>query len=333
MRKRDLAIALGGAVGAAVAVKMLTRARTVSWEDVREMVPHSDHSRFVSVDGVRLHFQEFGDSKNPAIMLIHGYRSSAYVWRASAPAIANFGFHVIAVDLVGFGYSEKPHWFEYSIQAQARVLSRFMNVLGLGRATIVGSSYGGAVAAVLALDYAERVEKLVLADAVINDGPKNHPLLRLASIPGLGEAITPFLADSRALLKNRMHHTLAKANHHLISEERVENILRPFRAADAHHSLLATARNWHANRVEQDARFINQPTLIIWGEDDPVTPLSDGYKLHDSIVDSRLMVLRDCGHVPQEENSGVFSKIVADFCHNRAAQLQPVADEGAKVAG
>jgi pimeloyl-ACP methyl ester carboxylesterase len=316
MRKRDLAIALGGAVGAAVAVKMLTRARTIAWEDVREAVPHSDHSRFASVDGIKLHYQEFGHATEPAILLLHGYRSSAYVWRSSAPLLADRKLHVIAVDLVGFGYSGKPHWFEYSIQAQARVISRFMDVLGLGRATVLGSSYGGAVAAVLALDYAERVEKLILTDAVINDNLKGHPILRLASIPGFGEAITPFLADSRALLKSRMHHTLAEANHYLINEERIENILRPVRAADAHHSLLATARNWHANRIEQDAHLITQPSLIVWGEDDTVTPLADGHRIHESIADSRLMVLRNCGHVPQEEKPEIFSQIVADFCHD-----------------
>jgi pimeloyl-ACP methyl ester carboxylesterase len=322
MRKRDLAIALGGAVSAAVAVKMLTRARTVDWEDVHELVPYSDHSRFVAVDGTRLHFQEFGDPAKPAIVLLHGYRSSAYVWRASAPMLADYGYRAIAVDLVGFGYSGKPHWFEYSIQAQARVISRFMDVLGLGRATIVGSSYGGAVAAVLALDYAERVEKLVLADAVINDNLKSHPILRLASIPGLGEAITPFLADSRTLLKSRMHNTLALANHHLINDERVENILRPMRAADAHHSLLATARNWHANRIEQDAHLIRQPTLIIWGEDDTVTPVSDGYELHKSIGNSRFVVLRNCGHVPQEEKSELFARIAVEFFQSEKSELE-----------
>lgn len=315
MKKRDLALALLGAAGAAVAVKMLTRADTVDFEDVRELVPLSEHSRFAAVDGMKLHYQEFGDDTKPTVLLIHGYRSSAYVWRSSAQLIADQGLHVLAIDLVGFGYSEKPRWFEYSIQAQGRVLVRFMNRLGIGRATIVGSSYGGAVAATLALDYAERVEKLVLSDAVINDNAKAHPILRLAAIPGLGEAITPFVADSRAFLKNRMHHTLSAASQHLITEDRLENILRPMRAADGHHSLLATSRNWHANRVEQDAHLITQPTLILWGEEDNVTPVSDGYKLHDLIENSRFVVLKNCGHVPQEEKPENFSRLVADFCH------------------
>jgi len=322
MRKRDLALALGGAVGAAIAVKMLIRAKTVDFEDVRELVPLSEHSRFVHVDGINLHYQEFGDDTKPAVLLIHGYRSSVYVWRSTAPLLADQGFHVLAIDLVGFGYSEKPRWFAYSIQAQARILSRFMNRLGIGRATVVGSSYGGAVAATLAFDYSERVEKLVLADAVINDNLKGHPILRLAAIPGVGEAITPFLADSRTLLRSRMHHTLSKTSQHLITDERVENILRPFRAADAHHSLLATSRNWHANRIEQDANLINQPTLIVWGEEDTVTPISDGAKLHGSILNSRFVILKNCGHTPQEEKPENFSRLVVDFCKDTKGELE-----------
>lgn len=333
MRKRDLLTLLSGAVGAAVAVKMLTRADTVNWEDVREFVPHVDHSRFAAVDGIKLHYQEFGDAAKPAILLIHGYRSSALVWRASAPAIAESGFHVIAVDLAGFGYSNKPRSFEYTIAAQARLISRFMERIGIGRATVVGSSYGGAVAVTIALDYPERVEKLVLTDTVINDNLKSHPILRLAAIPGLGEAMTPFVADSRSLLRGRMHRTLAKANHHLINDERVESVLRPLRAADAHHSLLVTSRNWHANRIEQDAHLIRQPTLIIWGEDDTVTPVSDGYKLHESVEGSRFVVLKNCGHVPQEEKSGLFSQLVAEFGRGRRSKLKAVKHDDEKLAG
>ncbi len=314
MKKRNIAIMFGGAVGAAVAVKMLTRAKGVVWDDVADDVIHSERSRFVAVDGVSVHFQEFGDPSNPTLILIHGFTASVYVWKTSAPLLAEQGFHVIAVDLLGFGYSDKPAWFDYSITSQARMISRFMNRLGIGRATVIGSSYGGAVAATLALDYPERVEKLVLVDAVCNDQQKNHPILRLTAIPGVGEIITPFLVDSRIFLRYRMHGTLAPANHHLITAERLNSVLRPLKAADAHHSLLATSRNWHANRIEHDAHLINQPTLIVWGEQDKVIPIRDGYKLHDSILNSRLVVLKDCGHVPHEEKSETFTDLVTQFC-------------------
>ena len=322
MKKRDLAIGLLSAVGAAVAVKMLTRAGTVNWDDVSDVVEHSDHSHFITVDGARVHYQEFGDGANPPMVLIHGYTASVFVWRTVAPMLAEAGFRVIAIDLLGFGYSEKPRWFEYSITSQARMVTRFMDRLGIGKAVIVGSSYGGAVAATIALDYAERVEKLVLVDAVTNDDLKNHPILRLVSIPGIGEAITPFLADTRAFHRHRMKKTLSPANYGLISEERVESIVRPLAAADAHHALLATSRNWHAERVTYDAHLINHQTLIIWGEDDKVIPISDGYRLHDSILHSRMVVLKNCGHVPMEEKSELFTELVAEFGRDRKGHIE-----------
>ncbi|MFN0280051.1 MAG: alpha/beta fold hydrolase [Pyrinomonadaceae bacterium] len=320
MKKRDLALVFCGGVAAVVAVKMLTRAKSVNWEDVASGVPHSAFSHFVNVDGARVHYQEFGDAAKPPMILIHGYTASVYVWKTVAPMLAEAGFHVIAVDLLGFGYSEKPRAFDYSIQSQARMISRFMSRLGIGRATIVGNSYGGAVALCLALDYSEFVENLVLVDTVTNDEPKNHPLLRLASFRWIGEVITPIVADSKAFLRHRMRGTIAKANHHLITEERMAAIRRPLNAADGHHSLLATSRSWNAKRIEQDAHLVNQPTLIIWGDQDTVIPINGGYKLRQEIPNSRLIVLKNCGHIPPEEKSELFTELVSEFCRDNVTK-------------
>ncbi len=331
MKKRDLALAIAGGVGAAVAVKLLTRANSVRWEDVAEKVEHAENSHFVNVDGTRIHYQEFGIESDPAIVLIHGFTASVYVWKTAAPLLAAKGFRVIAPDLVGFGYSDKPKAFDYTIQSQARMVSRLMNRLGIGRATIVGSSYGGAVALSLTLDCPESVEKLVLSDTVINDEPKEHPLLKLASLPGVGEVITPFLIDSKAFLRMRMKKTLSKANQRLITDERIESIRRPLYAADGHHSVLATSRNWHANRLENDAHLIDQPTLIVWGEEDMVIPIKNGYKLHEAILNSRFVVLPNCGHVPQEEKGELFTELVSEFCHDKKGKIAPRSSEEVRV--
>ena len=95
-----------------------------------------------------------------------------------------------------------------------------MDRLGVGRAIVVGSSYGGAVASNLTLDNPEPVEKLVLVDSVINHDLKNHPIIRLASIPGVGEAITPFLSIPRHS-SFRMNGTFSKPNHHMVTTERI----------------------------------------------------------------------------------------------------------------
>jgi len=322
MKKKNLALGIGGAVGGLIAWKMLSRAQEVVWEDVSDKVLHAENSHFVEVDGATIHFQEFGDASNPTLILLHGYTASTYIWHTVAPLFAEKGFHVVAVDLLGFGYSEKPASFDYAISSQARVIVRFMNRLGIGRATMVGSSYGGAVAATIALDYAERAEKLVLVDAVSNDDVKNNLLLKLAAIPVIGEVFSPFLLDSKLFLKKRMQRTIAPENHHLITRERVESVWQPLHAADAHRSVLATARSWDANRIEADAQFINQPTLIVWGENDTVIPISNGEKLHESILNSRFVVFKNCGHVPQEEASENFAEVVSQFCRGKKGKFE-----------
>lgn len=316
-----MALAVGGAIGAVVAVKLLTRAGSVDWDDVSDRVAHSENSHFINVDGARVHYQEFGDPSKPSLVLIHGYTASVYVWKTAAPMLAEAGFHVVALDLLGFGYSEKPSSFDYSIRSQARMVSRFMNRLGIGRATVVGSSYGGAIAATVALDYPERVEKLVLIDSVINDEVKNHPILRLVAFRGVGEVIAPFLADSRIFLRQKMQGTIAKANHHLITKERIESVRRPLSNREGHRSLVATSRAWDANHIERDVHLIDAPTLIIWGDQDTVIPIRNGYKLHQEMINSRFVILKDCGHVPQEEKSEIFVGLVSEFCRDRKGRI------------
>ncbi|NJM52432.1 MAG: alpha/beta hydrolase [Blastocatellia bacterium] len=215
MKKRYLvAGAVSGAIGAAIAYKMLSRETEVNWDDVFQDVMHSEYSSFTKVDGTRIHFQEFGDSRNPTLLLIHGFTASTYSWHKVTLALAERGFHVIAVDLLGFGFSGKPKWFDYTITSQARMIARFLNRLGIGKATLVGCSYGGAVAASVALDYPEFVEKLILVDAISNDDVKKRTVFRLAGLPGIGEVVSAFLTDSPRFSKMRMHDTLAKENHH-----------------------------------------------------------------------------------------------------------------------
>jgi pimeloyl-ACP methyl ester carboxylesterase len=161
----------------------------------------------------------------------------------------------------------------------------------------------------------------VLVDAVCNDDAKNHPILKLANMRGVGEIISPFLIDSKRFLKRRMRGTIAPENHHLITQERIDAVRRPLHAADGHRSILQTARAWEACRIEQDANLINQPTLIIWGDRDTVIPIHNGEKLHQEILNSRFIVFKNCGHVPQEEKSDDFVEVVSQFCRQRKGRM------------
>jgi pimeloyl-ACP methyl ester carboxylesterase len=320
MKKRHIAAGAAGLMGAAIAYKFLTRPDTVRWEQAAGDLHHANNSNFAEVDAMRVHYQEFGEENKTPLILIHGYSASTFTWKSVAPLLAEAGFRVLAVDLIGFGYSEKPSWFDYSIVSQARMLARLMDRLGIGTAAVGGNSYGGAIAATLALDYPERVEKLLLVGAVSNDDVLKHPLLRTARVPVVGELITPFLVDSRQFVRYRQYNSMAENSHYLINSARVEAVRTPLAAADGHNSLLATVRHWSAKRIEHDAHLIEQPTLLVWGDSDAVIPIENGRRLHSLIPDSRFIVFKDCGHIPQEEFPQDFVNVVCDFAATKKAK-------------
>src|SRR5438105_5380894 len=162
MKKRYLLAGATGIVAGAVATKLLTRPRDVSWPDSLNFIYHPEYSWFTTVDGVRIHFQEAGNENAAPLIVIHGFISSNLIWSDVLLPLAHAGFRVIAPDLPGYGYSDKPRDGAYTIESQAGAVLGMMDRLGIEKATIVGASYGGAIAAAIALDYLGRVKRLIL---------------------------------------------------------------------------------------------------------------------------------------------------------------------------
>jgi pimeloyl-ACP methyl ester carboxylesterase len=297
----------------AVAAKLLARPRDADWNKYRHVVFHSEHSCFVDVDGIRVHYQEAGDKTNPALVLIHGFASSTLVWSKVFLNFAEAGFRVIAVDMLGYGYSGKPRNGEYTIGGQARLLIGLLDRLGIKRATFVGSSYGGAVAATCALDHAQRVEKLVLVGTVNNNRPLRFKLMRIFGTPVFGDVVSPLLIGSRRLLRKRMKRVYDR-HAWVLDERRVDARHFPLRASGTQRAIIRTVRGWDAERISRDAHLIRQPTLLMWGENDLEIPLADGERLHEEIPGSRFVVFLNCGHLPHEEYPEAFTKVVTDFC-------------------
>jgi len=317
MKKRYLIAGLSGVATAAVVTKLLTRPRDVDWERNREVVFHAEHSRFAQVDGVRVHLQEAGESDAPPIVLIHGFCSSTLVWSKVLLELAEAGFKVIAPDLLGYGYSDKPKHLEYTIGSQARMVVGLLDQLHLDRAIVVGSSYGGAVAATIALNHADRVEKLILVGAVTNNAPTKYLLMRLFGSPIIGDLVSPLLLGSRRLLRMRMKRVYDR-HAWVLDERRVDARHIPLRAASTHRAVIRTVRRWDADRIQRQAHLITQPTLLLWGENDLETPLHYGKLLQEEIMDSRLIVFRDCGHLPHEEFPEAFTEVVSNFCSDES---------------
>jgi pimeloyl-ACP methyl ester carboxylesterase len=301
------------ALGAFVAAKLLLRPGDVEWEKNRAAVFHADYSRFIEVDGVRVHYQEVGDPNAPPMFLIHGFAASNLVWSKVFLELAATGFRVIAPDLPGYGYSGKPRHLDYTIASQAKMVFSLVSQLGINRAVLVGSSYGAAIAATMALDHPALVEKLVLVGAVTNNRPTRYLLMRLFSSPIIGDILSPLVVGSRRLLRLRMKRVYDKHSW-VLDERRVDARHLPLATRGAHRAIIRTVRRWDAERVSRDAHQLKQPTLLLWGDTDREVPLRDGERLHEEIPHSRLVVFRECGHLPQEEYPEAFTKVVLEFC-------------------
>lgn len=298
---------------AAVAAKLLMRPKDVEWEQNRELVFHADYSRFMEVDGVRLHYQEAGDPEGPLMILIHGFAASNLVWSKVFLEFAAAGYRVIAPDLPGYGYSGKPRHLDYTIASQAEMIVSFLERLEIDRAVFLGSSYGAAVAATIALDHAGLVEKLIMVGAVNNNKPTRYLLMRLFGSPIIGDILSPLLVGSRRLLRLRMKRVYDRHSW-VLDERRVDARHLPLRTRGAHRAIIRTVRRWDAERVSRDAHLLRQPTLLLWGDTDREVPLADGERLHEAIAGSRLIVFRECGHLPHEEYPQAFVNVVLEFC-------------------
>lgn len=320
MKKRYLVAGISGIVAGAVATKLLTRPRDVNWRDSLDFIYNAECSWFTQVDGLRIHYQEAGDENAPPLILIHGFISSNLIWSGTLLPLANAGFRVIAPDLPGYGYSDKPAHAHYTIQEQARAVQRLMDRLGIGTATIVGASYGGAIAATLALDYPERVERLILVGAVSNDEAKKKLLLRISRFPIVGDIVTPLFLGSRWILRKRMQ-SMYKRMGKPINERMVASRHHLLATANTHRAMIRTARHWSAGRVEREASLIRQPTLLVWGDQDDHIPLDQAIRLRDSLPNARLIVFRNCGHLPPAEYPEKFVEVVANFCQARQSEL------------
>ena len=313
MKKRYWLGGLSALAGAAVAAKLWLRPTDVEWTTNRDAVFHADYSRFAEVDGVPVHYQEAGEPSAPPVLLIHGFASSNLVWSKVLLPLAEAGYRVIAPDLLGYGYSGKPRQMDYTIASQAKMVVGLLEQLGIARVRLIGSSYGGAVAATIALDHPELVEKLVLVGAVTNNKPTRYLLMRLFGSPIIGDILSPLVVGSRRLLRMRMKRVYDRHAWEL-DEKRVQARHLPLATRGTHRAIIRTVRGWDAERISRDAHLLVQPTLIVWGDRDREVPLADGERLQQEIPNSRLFVFRECGHLPHEEYPEEFTELVAQFC-------------------
>ena len=296
--KRFLKILLALIVIATVALSVFWFARPadVSFDEVRASVPHSDYSHFADIDGVPIHYQEKGTGT--PLVLIHGYTSSTYSWKDVFEPLSK-GFHLIVVDLKGFGFSGKPDG-DYTRRAQATLVAHLLEHLNIEKAWLCGNSMGGEVALNVALASPERVAGLILIDSAGVEIPGKESLAPgYLMVPGIGRILVALSLTRDKLVRQGLEKSFYDQTK--VTEDRVANYYRPLKTRGGQLGALRARTQWSLFPVESELSKINVPTLILWGDQDQLIPLAAGRKLSSLIKDSRLVIFNNCGHLPQEE--------------------------------
>lgn len=280
----------------ALTVFWFARPADVSFDEVRAGVPYANYSHFADIDGVRIHYQEKGTGT--PLVLIHGYTSLTYSWKDVFEPLAK-NFHVIAVDLKGFGFSGKPDG-DYTRRAQAVLVEHLLEHLNIQKAWLCGNSMGGEVALNVALANPQRVAGLILIDSAGVEVPGSGSLAPgYLLLPGVGRILIALSLTSDKLVRQG----LAKSfyDQSKVTADRVANYYRPLQTRGGQLAALRARTQWGLYPVEASLGEITMPTLILWGEQDALIPLAAGIKMNKLIKSSKLVVFDNCGHLPQEE--------------------------------
>lgn len=278
--------------------------------DSRELAIDADMLRIPVGPGF-LHVERYGRGGEPVILL-HDFGTSSFLWRNVAPLLTRAGLTAFAVDLLGYGESDRPLEADYAIAAQAEYLDSAMTALHTPAAAIVGLGIGGGVALRLAATRPARVRRLALINSVAFD---ECPGRDVRSIQ-LGTArfalrVTQGVLGAAPLLRRVLEEGVAHPE--AMPARLVARYLAPYVGADGVMHLLALARALRAEDVERlPLSRITVPTLIVWGEAEAWLDGGVPERLQRSIRGSGLVRMADVGRLVPEESPEVLAQLLLE---------------------
>ena len=268
---------------------------------------------------IELHGQQYSylmGGNGPPVVLLHGIASSSETWAKMIPRLIGQRT-VIAPDLLGHGASAKPPG-DYSLGAYANLLRDLLEAIGLERCTLVGHSLGGGVALQFSYQFPERVERLVLVSSG-GLGREVHPILRAAALHG-ADVVLPWLSVGGARSIGTLVKTMGKLGFRASND--IGETWRSFVALEnpeARRAFLQTVRgiiDVGGQRVSANDKLYlaaEIPTMIVWGEKDPLIPVSHAHRAHEQMPGSQLEIFPGVGHFPHLDDPERFAAILLDF--------------------
>ena len=279
-------------------------------------------ARFAEIEGVRVRFVDTGGdeaaaegegekSEKPVAVLVHGFASALDAWGTVMPALAKT-HRVIALDLKGFGWTDRPEG-DYSPEAQAKIVLGLMQQRGVSKAAIVAHSWGSSVALAAVLAAPEKFTKIALYDAWVYED-QLPPFFHWSRKDGVGEVLFGLYYKERA--DERIG--FAFYDRKLVTERFVEEIDAALERPGTVAAALAAVRGQNYAAVESKYRTITKPTLLLWGREDLVTTLRFGERLSKDLPGARLVVYPRCGHFPMIEAVHASNRDLVAFLNDEA---------------
>lgn len=268
---------------------------------------------------INVRYRTAGNSGS-AVVLIHGIACSVQEWERNIESLSR-QHRVFALDLLGFGLTDKPANEDYSLDRLARFILEFMTALDLRQAHLCGNSLGGRLALLCALKAPERILSTVLLDPAGIARRGTLAEFRLATLPVLGELFTYPTAPGTRMLWRKAFHDPAP----FVSDELVARKLALARLPGAQSAFLKTLRDFvdvFGFRPETVAALqaalpqIHAPCLVIWGENDRFVPPRHAQVLLQKLPEVDVQIWEQCGHVPQIEQAERFNAAATSFWHD-----------------
>ena len=269
---------------------------------------------WVQADGLQMRFLRAGFG--PAVVLVHGLLGYAFSWRRVIPILAREG-EVFAPDMPGAGFSECRSSLDFRLTGAARRLLAFMDAAGVGCCDLVGSSYGGSTAVMLAGMAPSRVRSLVLASPAnpwSRIGKKRLAMLKNPLIAALFPRLARAARPLHRYLIRRMW-----GDPGLATRETLDGYIRPLVRPGVFEHAGKIVQSWHADMKELEStlpKIAGIPTFLVWGSKDRVVDPESAEIIAKRLPGARVAVMKGAGHLPYEESPEEFSRIVSEFFRN-----------------
>jgi pimeloyl-ACP methyl ester carboxylesterase len=265
----------------------------------------------IDVNGIQIYYEYYDHEKNPdapVLVLVHGFLSSTISFRQIIPYLLK-EYNVIALDLPGFGKSEKSKTFVYRLCNYGQLLIDFLDKLNIENAVLAGHSMGGQICMHAAKKAADRIEKLILLGCCSYIKRANRSLIACSYLPlftwGMRNWITK--KDVKKNLLAVLHDSK------LVTKELIDDYSKPMNEAAFYDSLIRLLRHREGDMTSDAISEIQQPVLLLWGKEDKVIPVKTGYRLKRDLPNAELIVYEKCGHLLMEEKPVEISNEIIRF--------------------